>query len=85
MFYTTNIEEAAIMSAKNEKVCFVLTKKNKYTLFTFCYYQMKHKTLKEFNCIVYAKNKDILYHVLKFVAFLNSKKYTLIYDINFKL
>lgn len=84
MFYTTNIEVAAIMSAKNEEVCFVLTKENKYSLFAFCYYQFKHRTLKEFNCIIYAKKKDILYFILKSVALLNSKKYSLIYDINFK-
>lgn len=84
MVYTTNIEEAAILSAQDKKVCFVLTKQNKYSLFTFCYYQLKHRTLKEFNCIIYAKNKDILYYILKSVAYLNSKKYSLIYDINFK-
>jgi hypothetical protein len=85
MFYTTNIEEVAIQSAKDIEVCFVLTKQNKYSLFTFCYYQLKHKTLKEFNCIIYAKKKDILYYILKSVAFLNHKKYKLIYDINFKI
>ena len=84
MFYTKSIEEAAIESANDKEVCFVLTKQNKYTLFTFCYYQIKHKTMKEFNCIVYAKEKDILYYLLRFVVIINSKKYTLIHDMNFK-
>jgi hypothetical protein len=84
MLKTTSIEEAAILSAQDQKVCFVLTKENKYTLFHFCYYQLKHRTLKEFNCIIYAKNKDILYYLLRFVVVINSKKYTLIHDEDFK-
>jgi len=85
MFYTENIEIAAIESAKGTEVCFVLTKKNKYRLFTFCYYQLKHKTIKEFNCIIYAKNKDILYYLLHFVVLINSKKYTLIHNPDFSV
>lgn len=81
MIHTTSIEEAAIRSANDEEVCFVLTKENKYTLFTFCYYQLKHKTLKEFNCIIYAKERDILYYLLRFVSRINAKKYTLTYDL----
>lgn len=80
MFYTSSIEEAAIESAKNTEVCFVITKKNKYSLFTFCYYQLKHKTTKEFNCIIYAKKKDTLYYLLYFVSAINSKKYILIHS-----
>lgn len=80
MVKTTSIEEAAILSAKGEEVCFVLTKHNKWTLFTFCYYQLKHRTLKEFNCIIYKKNKDILYYLLRFVVLINSKKYSLVYE-----
>ena len=85
MIHTTSIEEAAIRSANDEEVCFVLTKENKYTLFAFCYYQLKHKTLKEFNCIIYAKERDILYYLLRFVSRINAKKYTLTYDKDFKL
>lgn len=81
MIHTTSIEEAAIRSANDEEVCFVLTKENKYTLFAFCYYQLKHKTLKEFNCIIYAKERDILYYLLRFVSRINAKKYTLTYDL----
>lgn len=84
MFYTQNIEIATIKSAKNKEVCFVLTRKNKYKLFTFWYYQIKHKTLKEFHCILYAKNRDMLYFILRLVAIISAKKYTLIYNPNFK-
>lgn len=84
MFYTTKIEETAILSKEGKDVGFVLNAQNKWTLFTFCYYQLKHKTLKEFNCIIYAKDKDILYYVLKFVAKINSKKYTLKHEKDFK-
>lgn len=84
MLKTTSIEEAAIFSAHDQEVCFVLTKENKYTLFQFCYYQFKHRTLKEFNCIIYAKSKDTLYYLLRFVVLLNSKKYTLMQDEDFK-
>ncbi len=80
MFCTKDIETAAIAAKRDEEVCFVLTKENKWSLFAFCYYQLKHKTLKEFNCIIYNKEKDILYYILKFVVFLNSKKYKLLYE-----
>lgn len=85
MIKTSSIEEAAIHSANDQEVCFVLTKENKYTLFSFCYYQLKHKTLKEFNCIIYAKERDILYYLLRFVGRINSKKYTLVHDKDFKI
>ena len=80
MFCTKDIEAAAIAAKRDEEVCFVLTKENKWSLFAFCYYQLKHRTLKEFNCIVYNKQKDTLYYLLRFVARINSKKYTLLYD-----
>ena len=80
MFYTKDIEEAAIESAKDTEVCFVITEENKYSLFTFCYYQLKHRTMKEFNCIIYAKKKDILYYLLYFVSAINSQRYILIHS-----
>jgi hypothetical protein len=80
MVYTKNIEEAALWAKRGEEVCFVLTKENKWSLFTFCYYQLKHKTLKEFDCIIYNKPKNLLYYLLRFVTLINSKKYTLRYE-----
>lgn len=80
MVYTKNIETAAVAAKRGEEVCFVLTKENKWSLFTFCYYQLKHKTLQEFNCIIYNKQKDLLYYLLRFVTIINSKKYTLLYE-----
>lgn len=80
MTRTTSIQRAAKLSALGVEVCFEINEKNKYTLFLFCYYQLKYKTLKEFHCIIYNKNKDILYYLLYLVAKLNSGRYTLKYD-----
>lgn len=80
MLRTKDIETAAIAASRDADVCFVITKQNKWTLFAFCYYQLKHRTIKEFNCIIYNKEKDILYYILKFVVLLNSKKYKLLYE-----
>lgn len=80
MLKTKDIEAAAIAASRDEEVCFVLTKKNKWTLFKFCYYQLKHKTFKEFNCIIYNKEKDMLYYFLNFVTLIDSKNHTLVYD-----
>ncbi|MBT8344263.1 MAG: hypothetical protein KJO45_06045 [Sulfurovum sp.] len=85
MLKIDNIERATIEVAKGNEVCFVLNKKNNYTLFLFCYYQLKHKTFKEFNCIIYNKQKDLLYYILAFVAKINAKKYTLIFKDEIKL
>ena len=75
-----DIEEVAIACAKGEEVCFVLTSENAASLFTFCYYQLKHRTTNEFRCIVYRRPKDLLYYFLRAVSRLLSWRYTLIYD-----
>ena len=75
-----NIEEAAIASAKAEEIIFVLTQENKYSLFAFSYYQLKHKTTKEFKHISYQKKKDLLYFFLRCCATISFGKYTLSYD-----
>jgi hypothetical protein len=80
MYHTDNIEDAAIHCKAGEEVCFILTDRNRFTLFQFCYFQLKHKTLREFHCIVYRKEKDILYYLLRFVAKLNCGKYELRYE-----
>ncbi|MFC2074182.1 hypothetical protein ACFLR3_02920 [Campylobacterota bacterium] len=75
-----NIEEAAIACAKGEEVCFVVTSKNPTSLFTFCYYQLKHKTTNDFRCIIYQRPKDLLYYFLSVISRLFSWRYTLIYE-----
>lgn len=80
MYHTDNIEDAAIHCKAGEEVCFVVTDRNRFTLFQFCYFQLKHKTLKEFHCISYRKDKDWLYYLLRGVEKLNGGNYKLRYE-----
>jgi hypothetical protein len=75
-----NIEQAAIACAQDEEVCFVITPENTASLFTFCYYQFKHKTTKDFRCIIYRRHKDLLYYFLHAISRLFFWRYTLIYE-----
>lgn len=75
-----DIEEVAIACKHDEEVVFAVTDDNKYSLFKFGYYQLKHKTTKEFNHISYQKKKDLLYYLLHCYARLSFGKYTLTYD-----
>jgi len=75
-----DIEEAAVACKDGEDVVFAVTEHNKYTLFKFSYYQLKHKTTKEFNHISYQKEKDLLYYFLRCCAKLSFDTYTLTYD-----
>lgn len=75
-----DIEEAAIACAQGQELTFAITKKNKYSLCAFSYYQIKHKTCKEFNHISYQKEKDLFYYFLRCCAKLSFGKYTLSYD-----
>ena len=75
-----DIEEAAIACKHGEEVVFAITDKNKYSLFSFSYYQLKHKTTKEFNHISYQKEKDLLFYFLRCCAKLSFDNYTLTYD-----
>lgn len=80
MQYTKDIEEAAKKCATGEKIVFVITNENKYTLLKFSYYQLKYKTLREFNHISYQKEKDLFYYFLLCCAKLSFGKYKLTYD-----
>jgi len=75
-----DIEETAIACKHGEEVTFAITEHNKYSLFKFSYYQLKHKTAKEFNHISYQKDKDLLYYFLRSCAKLSFDNYTLTYD-----
>ena len=75
-----DIEEAAIACARGEEVTFAITKANKYSLCKFSYFQIKHKTRKEFRHISYQKEKDLLYYFLRCCATISFGKYKLTYD-----
>lgn len=74
---TTNIEEACILANRGEDVIFRITEANRYSLFKLCYYQLKHKTTKEFKTIEYAKPKDWLYYALLLASRLSFGHYTI--------
>lgn len=84
MFFSDDIEEIAKAGARGEETTFVITKKNKYTIALFCYYQVKHKTLKEFKHISYQKPKDLFYYFLKTVSKLSFGEYHISYDYSEK-
>lgn len=75
-----DIEEVAIACKNGEEVVFAVTDHNQYSLFTFSYYQLKHRTTREFNHISYQKKKDFLYYILYSYARLSFGKYNLTYD-----
>lgn len=80
MLVTMDIEEAALACSKDEKVTFVINQNNKWHIFLFCVYQIKYKTLKDFQHISFEKEKDGLYWLLKTVAFLSFGTYKLTYN-----
>jgi hypothetical protein len=75
-----DIEEVAIACKNDEEVVFAVIENNKYSLFKFGYYQLKHRTTKEFNHVSYQKKKDLLYYLLFCYARLSFGKYTLTYE-----
>ncbi|CAA6823380.1 MAG: Unknown protein [uncultured Sulfurovum sp.] len=77
---TENVEQAVIHSKKGKDVSFVITPKNKYSLFKVCYYELKHRTRSEFRTIIYQKKKDLLYYMLRGVHLLTFGHYTLVYE-----
>lgn len=79
MRITTDIEEATILANSGEEVTFRITDSNRYTLFKLCYYQLKHKTLREFKTIEYAKSKDWLYYMLLLASKLSFGHYKIRY------
>jgi hypothetical protein len=80
MHVTKDIKQAALLCSRGERVTFVITKENKWSLFSFCFYQYKFRTLKDFKHISYQKEKDGLYWFLKAVAVVSFGTYTLSYD-----
>ena len=80
MIITYNIENAAYLCAKGEDVTFAITKQNEWSLFLFCFYQLKYKTLKDFKKISFRKKKDPLYYFLKLFATISFGYYTISFD-----
>lgn len=77
---TQDIEEAVINSKDGKDVAFVITSKNKYSLFKVCYYEIKHRTRSEFRTIIYKKKKDFLYYMLRFVHIITLGHYNLVHE-----
>ena len=75
-----NIEEAVKATANDEEITFVVTDETKYDILKVVYYQIKHKTNKEFKHISYEKNKDIIFYILKFFSIISFGIYKLTYD-----
>jgi hypothetical protein len=65
--------------AKYAKSAFLLHNKNTLSLFQYSYEQFKNRTLEEFKIILFAGRKNMLYFLLKAVAFLSFGNYKLIY------
>lgn len=74
-----NIEAVAKACAENEKVGFILTPYNKWSLCTFPYYQVKYKTLNEFRTIFYMRRKGTLYYFLRVIDKISFGYYRLLY------
>jgi hypothetical protein len=65
--------------APYEKSGFLLTTHNRYSLFVYCCYQAKHRTLKEFRLILYtASTASWLYCLLRVTSALSFGYYQLI-------
>lgn len=79
-----DIEEAAKMLSNGENIAFGINDKNKSSFFSFFYYQIKHKTNKEFKIIYYETEKDALYFMISLVAKMSFGRYKLIHveDLN---
>lgn len=75
-----NINEAAKACANDEDITFVINKKNKYKILLFAFYQIKHKTNKEFRHISYRKQKDLFYYILRFFSKISFGYYKLSFD-----
>lgn len=79
MIHTSNIEYCAYLCSKKENVAFVITRYNEMSLFLFCYYQLKYKTMRDFKTIIFKKQKDFLYYFLKFISLLSFNYYKIHY------
>lgn len=75
-----DINEAAKACANGEDITFVINKENKYAILLFAFYQVKHKTNKEFRHISYRKSKDLLYYILRFFSKISFGYYRLSFD-----
>jgi len=78
LLLSNRIEEMpSIVSHKNTAI--LLHTKNRYSLFSFCWFQFKAKTRKEFRTIIYSAPKDFLYYGLKTASLLSLGYYRLIF------
>lgn len=74
-----NIEEAVKRSATGEKICWGLTKENRWDIFKICYFQFRYQAKDEFKCISYEARKDWFYYWLRLVSILSFGHYRVLY------
>ncbi len=74
----SNRIEEMVLIARYEKSAFLISSKNKYSVFRYCLYQAKYHTLNEFRIILYTARKSWLYYLLKVASSLSFGYYRLI-------
>ena len=79
---TSNIIKAAKLLKKGVNVIYLINEKNGYQLFTFAYWQCRVGTLRSFRTIVYAREKDMLYWILKIFSIVSFGYHRLILKVS---
>ena len=74
----SNRIEEVVLIAGYEKSAFLISTKNKYSVFRYCLLQVKYHTLNEFRIILYTSQKSWLYYLLKLASYLSFRYYQLI-------
>jgi len=74
---STKIDETVLI-ASYEKTAYLVNAQHPYSLFRYCLYQFRQRTLKEFRIILYAAPKNWLYYALKVVSLISFGYYRLI-------
>jgi len=67
----SNRIEEVILIAGYEKSAFFISSKNQYSVFQYCFFQLKHRTFNEFRIILYTAQKSWLYYLLKLASTLS--------------
>jgi hypothetical protein len=78
IYRTQDIQKAVRWLSEGKEVAYVISEKNGNQLFTFAYWQLRYRTFRSFRTIVYAKERDFLFYLLRFVSLLSLGYYTLI-------
>ncbi len=77
LLVSNRIEEMMAI-ASYPHTAFLLHRKNRFSLFRFCWLQLKARTIKEFRIILYVAPKDFFYYCLKCASLLFLGYYKLI-------